>query len=276
MGAAPIDLEKCAVHTRTNKPWSLVQCCEAYAKRGIGGVSVWDDAYAGIGADEARRIIDGSGLGVPALVRGGFFTSLEEKVRTESLDHNRKLLDDAAELGADMLVLVVGATPGLPLAEARAQVIDGISHLLPHAEQTGVKLAIEPLHPMYADNKSCISRITEARTVADAIDHPLLGLALDVYHIWWDPDLEDEIASVGSSNRIFGFHVCDWKLDTNHLLTDRGLMGDGVIDVRGIRSMVESAGFDGWNEVEVFSERYWAMDQDAYLDLIVERLGSST
>lgn len=276
MGPTPIDLKKCAVHTRTNKPWLLRQCCEAYARRGIGGVSVWDDAYADIGSDEARRIIEGSGLGVPALVRGGFFTSLDEQERTQSLDHNRRLLDDAAVIGAEMLVLVVGATPGLSLSEARTQVSDGIAALLPHAETTGVKLAIEPLHPMYADNKSCINRITEARAVADGLDHPLLGLALDVYHIWWDPQLEEEIAEVGASSRIFGFHVCDWKLDTSDLLTDRGLMGDGVIDIRGIRSKVEAAGFSGWNEVEVFSERYWAMDQDAYLDLIIERLETCT
>lgn len=272
----PIDLKKCAIHTRTNKPWSLAECCAAYAKRGVGGVSVWDDAYERIGSEEAKRIIDDHGLGVPALVRGGFFTSLTEQERDSSLDHNRKLLDDAAVIGADMLVLVVGATPGMSLVEARKQVTDGIEKLLPHTEQTGVKLAIEPLHPMYADNKSCINRVAEARAVCERLDHDLLGVALDVYHIWWDPDLKVEIETLGIAGKTFGFHVCDWKLETNHLLTDRGLMGDGVIDVRGIRGLVEASGFSGWTEVEIFSERYWAMDQNEYLDLIVERLKSST
>ncbi|MEO1717214.1 MAG: sugar phosphate isomerase/epimerase family protein [Planctomycetota bacterium] len=271
-----LTLDRCAVHTRTNKPWSLARCCEAYCSRGIGGISVWQDAAQAAGMGEARAIIESNGLRVPAYVRGGFFTAHDAADRTTALDDNRRLIDEAGVLNAEMLVLVVGATPKLSLAEARAQAAAGIEELLPHAESTGVKLAIEPLHPMYADDKSCINRTTDARAICERLASPMLGVALDVYHTWWDPALEAEIEKLGANNQLFGFHVCDWKQNTGHLLTDRGLMGDGCIDVPGIRAMVESTGFDGMIEVEVFSESYWASDQNSYLDLIVDRLGTRT
>ena len=181
------------------------------------------------------------------------------------------MIDEAAALGAEMVVLVVGAVPGLPLAEARKQVQDGIASILPRAEAAGVQLAIEPLHPMYAADKSCINRMSEAREICEALNHPLVGLAVDVYHVWFDPDLEAEIARAGEQKRLFAFHLCDWRVDTRHLLTDRGLMGDGCIDLAGIRKMMRRAGFAGMEEVEVFSEVYWAMEQSAYLKLILER-----
>ncbi|MEO1534157.1 MAG: sugar phosphate isomerase/epimerase family protein [Planctomycetota bacterium] len=271
-----LTLDRCAVHTRTNKPWSLAQCCEAYAAKGLGGVSIWQDVAEVVGMREARAIVQASGLRVPAYVRGGFFTADNETARSDAIDQNRRLLDDAATLNAEMLVLVVGATPGLPLNEARSQVDSGIEALLPHAEATGVKLAIEPLHPMYADDKSCINRTADARAVCERLASPMLGVALDVYHTWWDPDLETEIAALGSNQQLFGFHVCDWKQGTSDLLTDRGLMGDGCIDIRHIRSRVERAGFSGLVEVEVFSDTYWATEQHTYLDLIIERIGSRT
>ena len=167
-------------------------------------------------------------------------------------------------------MLVVGAVPGLPLDEARKQIADGIAACLPHAEAVGVKLSIEPLHPMYAADKSCINRMAEARAVCERLDHPMLGIAVDVYHVWWDPDLANEIALVGKQGRLFGFHVCDWRVETRHLLTDRGLMGDGCIDLRTIRQQVTDAGFDGLIEVEVFSETYWAKDQTEYLSRVVD------
>jgi sugar phosphate isomerase/epimerase len=140
--------------------------------------------------------------------------------------------------------------------------------VLDHAKAANVKLAIEPLHPMYAADKSCINRMAEARGVCEKLRHPMLGIAVDVYHVWWDPDLKEEIALAGQQGTLFAFHVCDWRTDTRHLLTDRGLMGDGCINLRAIRGWVEEAGFRGFNEVEVFSEQYWAMEQAAYVDLI--------
>ena len=263
-----MDLSNFAVHTMTNKPWSLQRCCDAYAAKGFGGVSVWRNVIEPIGIEEAARIVSGSGLAVPALVRGGFFVGSGADERRAAIDENRRCLDEAAAVRADQVVLVVGAEPGVPLADARSQVRDGIAECLPHAESVGVKLAIEPLHPMYAADKSCVNRIAEARTICESIDHPLLGVAVDVYHVWWDPDLDAEIGSLGATDRLFGFHICDWRLETRHLLTDRGLMGEGCIDIRGITSAVRAAGFVGPSEIEVFSEAHWAEDQDRYLDRV--------
>jgi sugar phosphate isomerase/epimerase len=217
------------------------------------------------GAKEAGKIVRDHGMSVPAVVRGGFFTSLDAKIRTAALDMNRTCIDEAREIGAEMVVLVVGATPGLSLEDARKQVAEGISMLVPHARSANVKLAIEPLHPMYAGDKSCINRMTDARKVCQIVGDRMVGIAVDVYHVWWDPDLEMEIKLAGELGLIFAFHICDWLTTTNNLLTDRGLMGEGVIDIRKIRSWVEGAGFSGFNEVEIFSERWWATDQKEYL-----------
>ena len=276
----PLNLSTCAIHTMTHKPWTLAQCCEHYAAAGVGGISIWRNTVApeegGVGLAESIKIVKGSGLQVPAYVRGGFFPAAGSAERQAAIDHNRTMLDEAAALGADQVVLVVGAVPGMTLEDARKQVADGIGACLDHAAATGVKLSIEPLHPMYAGDKSCINRIAEARAVCEQLQSQWLGIAVDVYHVWWDPDLESEIETAGKQGTIFGFHVCDWRLHTRHMLTDRGLMGDGCIDVPRIRSLVEKAGFEGFNEVEVFSEQYWAMDQHQYLNLIVERYQSAT
>ncbi len=268
------DISHCAVHTITTKPWMLAQCCDHYARAGIGGVSIWRDVVVpeerGVGLEEAVRIVQGSGLDVPAYVRGGFFPDAVEAKRTLAIDHNKRCLDEAAALGAGQVVLVVGAVPGMPLAEARKQVADGIAACLPHAEAVGVRLSIEPLHPMYAADKSCVNRMAEARAICEQLNHPMLGIAVDIYHVWWDPNLASEIALAGQQGRLFGFHICDWRVDTRHLLTDRGLMGDGCIDIRAIRRLMEKAGFDGYHEVEVFSEAYWAMDQTEFLSRITE------
>jgi sugar phosphate isomerase/epimerase len=262
------DMSRCAIHTATNKPWSLRQCIEGYSGIGVKGISVWRNALEAVGARESGKMLRDAGMSVPALVRGGFFPAAEVHIRQANIDVNRNCVDEAKEIGAEMIVLVVGAVPGMPLAEARKQVADGISAVLPYAKQAGVKLAIEPLHPMYAADRSCINRMAEAREICEQLKHPMLGIAADVYHIWWDPDLQSEIALAGRNNTLFGFHVCDWRVDTRHFLNDRGLMGDGCIDIRTIRGWVEATGFRGFNEIEIFSEQYWAMDQNEYLKLI--------
>lgn len=271
----PDDRNNLAIHTMTHKPWSLAECCAHFTKAGVTGVSIWRNTVApeegGVGLDEAVKIVQGSGLKVPAYVRGGFFPANESADRQKAIDHNKTLLDEAAALGADQVVLVVGAVPGIPLSEARKQVADGIAACLDHAREVNVRLSIEPLHPMYAGDKSCINRMREAREVCEALASPMLGIAVDVYHVWWDPDLFDEIDLAGQQGTLFGFHLCDWRVNTRHLLTDRGLMGDGCIDIRSIADRVRAAGFEGYDEIEVFSEEYWAMDQSAYLDKIIER-----
>jgi sugar phosphate isomerase/epimerase len=264
------DLARCAIHTQTNKPWTLRQCIDAYSAIGVKGIGVWRHTLQPHGAEESAKLLRDAGMTVPSLMRGGFFAAPTGAARQAAVDENRVCVDEARAIGAEMIVLVVGAVPGVALADAREQVAEGIAAVVPYAQQAGVKLAIEPLHPMYAADKSCVNRMAEARQICERLQSPWVGIAMDVYHCWWDPDLEAEIRLAGRQKTLFGYHVCDWRVDTRHLLTDRGLMGDGCIDLRTIRGWVEAAGFSGFNEVEVFSERYWSMDQHAYVGKIRE------
>ena len=183
---------------------------------------------------------------------------------------NRLAIAEAHALGAPLIVLVCGAVPGQPLTDSRQQILDGIAALLPDCQAAGVKLAIEPLHPMYADSRSAVNTLGQANDMVVALKSPLVGVAADVYHIWWDQALEQEISRSGRLKALFAFHVCDWRTPTMDLLNDRGLMGEGCIPLRHIRAWVEAAGFQGFNEVEVFSTRLWAMDQEDYLKKIIQ------
>ena len=264
-------LAQFAVHTITLRQFDLPTCLDRLAGDGVGGVSVWRNAYDGtlhpkLGVDEAARLVRQSGLRVPALVRGGFFVATDDAGRSAAVEENKRVLDEAAALRAEMVVLVVGAVPGVPLGEARKQVTAGIEACLPHAEQVGVKLAIEPLHPMYAADRSCINRLADARRVCETLEHPLVGVAVDAYHVWWDPDLESEVSNLKSRNALFGYHVCDWKVNTQDLLNDRGLMGEGVVDLKSLGRLVRDAGgFGGLDECEIFSARHWSRDGDEWL-----------
>ncbi len=262
------DLSRLAIHTMTHKPWSLAACIDHFTAAGVPGITVWRNKIEEVGLDEAARMLAASGLQVVAHVRGGFFPAFAEADRQKALDDNRRCLDEAAAIGAPMVVLVCGAVPGMPLAEARKQIADGIAACVDHAESCGVKLAIEPLHPMYAADRSAVNTMAQARAICEALESPWVGIACDVYHVWWDPDLEREIRRAGEQGTLLAFHVCDWRVDTRHLLTDRGLMGEGCIDLPTLRGWVEDAGFTGWHEVEIFSETRWASDQTAYLETI--------
>ena len=266
---ATVPLERIAVHTITNRPWSLRECLDAYAAAGFGGISVWREAIEPIGLGEAARVISGSGLHIPALVRGGFMVHASEADRARAADDNKRCVGEAAAIGAEMIVIVPGSSPDVPLTDGRAMVRDALAPMVEHAASAGVKLALEPLHPMYAGDRSCVNTLTQAREICEAIDHPNLGVAVDVFHVWWDDRLEHEIARLGKQDRLFAFHVCDFKPDMNNLLTDRGLMGEGCVPIRAIRTMMENAGFAGMIEVEVLSEHHWARDQAAYLGEIV-------
>lgn len=262
-----------AVHTITTKPWSLAEAVPQFASRGIGGISVWVEALRDLPVSQARAIINDAGLQVPALVRGGFFCDPATAARQARIDHNRELIQTAAALGAEMLVLVVGATPGVELGRQRGWVSDAIRALIPDAAAAGVRLAIEPLHPMYAADRSCVNRLTEARLICEQLGHPIVGVAVDVYHVWWDPQLRQEIEWLGVGGRLFAYHLCDWRVPTRDMLNDRALMGDGCIDLQSITRWVREAGFDGWDEVEIFSEEHWREDQSEFLDRIVDRYG---
>lgn len=259
------DTSKLCVHTMTTKPWSIEQAIEEYSRAGVGGISVWRQHLEGRRPAVVARHISEAGLTTVSLVRGGFFPAATKAERQAALDDNRRIIDEAAELGAPLVVLVCGALPGQPLAQSRQQIQAGIEALLPHTAAAGVKLAIEPLHPMYADSRSAISTMKQANDLAQAIDSRWVGVAVDVYHLWWDPDLEAEIRRCGQAGHLFAFHICDWKTPTEDMLNDRGLMGEGCIPIATIRGWVEETGFNGFNEVEIFSTRYWAEDQSDFL-----------
>ncbi|MCP4451316.1 MAG: sugar phosphate isomerase/epimerase [Planctomycetes bacterium] len=262
------DLSKLCVHTITTKPWSIDQAAVAYEKAGIKGISVWRDTLSKHGPENTSRLLRDHGLAIVSLVRGGFFSHTTDQGRAQAIDDNKVAIDEAAALGAPLVVLVCGAVPGQPLSMSRDQIRDGIEGLLDHAQACCVKLAIEPLHPMYADDRSAINTMAQANDMTEAIGSPWLGIAVDVYHLWWDPDLALEIKRCGVQGHLFAYHICDWKTPTKDMLLDRGLMGEGCINLPQIRGWIEEAGFDGFHEVEVFSEAYWQMDQTEFLDKI--------
>ncbi len=263
-------LERLCIHTVTTKPWPIEMAIERYAQAGVKGITVWRDALEARDVASVRRQIDDAGLTTVSLCRGGFFPAESRAAREASIEENRRCLDEAAALGAPLLVLVCGADPAVPLSTARAQIATGIEALLPQAERLGIRLAVEPLHPMYADTRSAINTLGQANDLCEKIDHPLVGAALDVYHTWWDPALEAEIARCGTLDKLFAFHVCDWRVPTEDLLLDRGLMGEGCIPIAQIREWVETSGFAGFVEVEIFSKRRWAGDQDTFVSEILK------
>ena len=269
MSPAPrTDLSKLCVHTITTKPWAIEEAMDRYADAGVAGITVWRQWLDGHDIRTVGDQLRERDLEIVSLCRGGFFPAKTTEDRETAIEDNRLAIREAAALGAPMIVLVCGAVPGQPLEESRKQIADGIAAVLPLAEEHGIKLAIEPLHPVYADDRSAINTMASANAVCDQLDHPLVGIAADVYHIWWDPDLEAQIKLTGEKDRLFAFHICDWMTPTADLLNDRGLMGEGCIDIPGIRAMVEAAGFNGFNEVEVFSDRWWAKDQNELLEAI--------
>lgn len=264
------DLSKLCIHTQTNKPWDLEQCVKHYSEAGIRGISVWRHLLENMPLSRARRILEEQGMDVVSLVRGGFFPSVEASKRTLAIDDNIRALEEAEAIGSPLIVLVCGADPGQSQQASREQIRDGILEILPRVETAGVKLAIEPLHPMYAADRSAITTMAQANDMVEEIGSDHVGVAVDVFHLWWDPSLENEIIRCGKLKKLFAFHVCDWNVPLEDMLNDRGLMGDGCINVKQIRSWLEEAGFNGYREVEVFSTKYWSMDQNEYLDKIQE------
>ncbi len=269
--AAPLpDLSRLCLHSITTKPWAIETAAPKFAKAGVKGMTVWRDTLAGRDIKKTGQMLRDHGLAVVSLCRGGFFPGRTAADRRKALDDNRRAIAEAHALGAPHIVLVCGAVPGQPLAGSRQQILDGIAALLPECQAANVRLAIEPLHPMYADNRSAVNTLGQANDMVEQLKSPLVGVAVDVYHLWWDPALEAEIARCGRLKALFAYHVCDWRTPTRDLLNDRGLMGEGCIPLRQIRAWVEATGFKGFNEVEVFSTRLWAMDQDEYLAKIVQ------
>jgi len=273
MKIAPPEEGLLSLNTATvREKWSLREMIEGCARHHIRGISPWRDKLAELGAKQAARVIRDNGLVVTGLCRGGMFPAADRKGRQAALDDNRRAIDDAAILEARCLVLVVGGLPSgsKDIAGAREMVRDGIGEVLEHARSVGVPLAIEPLHPMYAADRACVNTMAHANDLCDELGEGL-GIAVDVYHVWWDPQLEREIERAGDK-RLLACHVCDWLVPTRDLLTDRGMMGDGVIDIPLIRSWVERAGYRGFHEVEIFSaQNWWQREPDEVLAICRER-----
>ena len=262
--------------------WPLDRVVAECAARGIRAISPWRDQVAAIGLDKVAALQRDTGIELSGYCRGGMFPASTAAGRVAALADNRRAVDEAKTLNAACLVLVVGGLPGAlmghaehkDIAGARMEVREGIAATLEYARSVGMPLAIEPLHPMYAADRACVNTLEQALDLCDALDPArsgALGVAVDVYHVWWDPKLQAQIARAGRE-RLLAFHVCDWLTPTHDLLNDRGMMGDGVIDIPRIRGWVEAAGFDGYSEVEIFSaENWWKRDGAEVLDTCIAR-----
>ncbi len=257
-------LRHCAINTATlGFQAPIEEVIEAVAQAGFGAIAPWRREVEGHDVNAIARRIREAGLEVTGYCRSTYIPAADHTGFAANIEANRRAIDDAAELGAKSFVMVVGGLPAgsKDIGAARAQVAEGTALLLEHGRLSGVRIALEPLHPVYAADRSCLSLLSEALDLCEAVEgpaqDPCLGVCLDVYHVWWDPHLAQEIARAGVAKRIFGFHVCDWLVPTEDVLNDRGMMGDGVIDVPGIRRLVEQAGYDGFVEVEIFSARNW-------------------
>lgn len=304
------DLRRFAVHTVTTKPWGIERAVDEYARAGFGGISIWRDAVEGRNPAGVRRLLSEAGLRGVSLVRGGFFACGDSRGYREALEDNRRCIDEAHGLGLPLIVLVCGADPELGLHESRRRIGDALLELAPEAAAAGVRLGIEALHPMYADTRSAVNTLGQANRIAGAVNaggggadglreaggdvsggargagaaggvaggrggarsNPTVCSVVDVYHLWWDEALEEDIARAGAEGLLGAFHVCDWRVPTEDMLVDRALMGEGCIDVPGIMRAMERSGFDvhaeGGIEVEIFSEREWAGDQSRWLERI--------
>jgi sugar phosphate isomerase/epimerase len=266
--------ELLSLNTATvREKWNLAQAIEGCARHGIRGISPWRDKLDELGVNQAARMIRAHDLTVTGLCRGGMFTAVDRAGRDAAIQDNLKAIDDAATIGAQCLVLVAGGLPAgsKDLAGAREQVRDGIAAILPAARAAMVPLAIEPLHPMYAADRACVNTLRQALDLCAVLDDGV-GVAVDVYHVWWDPKLRQQILRAGEERRLFAYHISDWLVPTTDLLLDRGMMGDGVIDLPKIRGWVEEAGYAGFHEVEIFSAgNWWKRDPDEVLEVARQR-----
>jgi len=260
----------------------LERIIDQCAALGIRAISPWRDQVHAVGIGRIAKQLRAHGMSLSGYCRGGFFPAPDAAGLKAALEDNRRAIDEAKTLDAPCLVLVVGALPGAlegkvhykDIGRARDEVRDGIAASLEYAREVGMPLAIEPLHPMQAADRACINTLEQALDLCDALDPQrsgVLGVALDIYHVWWDPKLQQQIARAGRE-RLLAYHVCDWLTPTRDLLSDRGMMGDGVVELRKIRGWVEAAGFDGFSEVEIFSALdWWQRPGEQTLTTCIER-----
>jgi sugar phosphate isomerase/epimerase len=277
-------LDICAINTATLGFQAPIEAViDEVARAGFGHISPWRREIEGHDVKGIARRIREAGLTVGGYCRSTYIPASSAEDFRANVEANKRALHDAAQLGAKVFVMVVGGLPkdSKDMGSARAQVAEASAELAEVGKSLGVRIGLEPLHPVYAAERSCLTLLSEALDLCDALEgdaaDPWLGIVIDCYHVWWDPMLTQSILRAGRSRRIFGFHVCDWLSPTEDVLNDRGMMGDGVIDVRAIRGLVEGAGYDGPVEVEIFSERnWWKRPMQETLEACRERLGSSS
>ena len=262
------ELSRLSFNQMTAGKAGLREVVDACVKHGIEWIGPWRHA---VGDDPiaAAKLIQAAGLKVSSLCRGGMFPAATLEERRKRIDDNMRAIDEAAALDADLLVLVNGPAPDRDIDGARRMVVDGIAAVVDHARKCGVRLGVEPLHPMFAADRSVVVTMNHANEIASQFDGRGVGLVVDVYHIWWDPQVYAEIQRAG--DRIFAFHVSDWIIPTPDMLMGRGLMGDGVIEIRRLREAVEKAGYAGPIEVEIFNEALWAKPADEVVELVANR-----
>jgi sugar phosphate isomerase/epimerase len=274
MSGTPPPIDRLAINLATvRQQWNLREAVEACGRHGITAIDPWRDQVATLGLAESVRVIKANGMRVSGYCRGGMFPAADDAGKQAAIDDNKRAIDEAAALEADCLVLVVGGLPhgSRDIDAARSMVANGVAAILPHARACQVPLAIEPLHPMYAGDRACVNTLSQALDLADALGEGV-GVAIDAYHVWWDPELKAQIARAGRAKKILAYHVCDWLVPTRDLLLDRGMMGDGVIDLHRIGSWIAQAGYGGPIEVEIFSKfDWWTRPGDEVLRTCIER-----
>ncbi len=267
MGAGPA-VERLSLNQITTEQWDMEEAIEGCVRAGIRWIGLWRHKVERAGLEETVQLLEGSDLKVSSLCRGGFFPAIDEEEFEANMVDNREAVDQAVALGTDVLVLVCGPAADRDIDRARAQIERGISELAPYAASKGVRLGIEPLHPMMAAERSALVTLAEANRIAGQFSPQQVGVVIDVYHLWWDPGVYEQIDE--AAGRIVGFHVSDWLVPTTSILQGRGMMGEGVIELGRLRSAVESAGYYGPIEVEVINPEIWALDGDEVLDRVVE------
>lgn len=263
------DHARLSLNQITTNRWSLAEALDGCLRAEVPAIGIWRHKIADVGLPQACRLVRDAGLPVSSVCRGGMFPAATAAERAARIEDNRRAIDEAAELGADVLVLVCGPPPDRDLAAARRMVEDAIATLVPYARERKVRMAIEPLHPMYAAERSCITSLEEANALAEKFDADTVGIVVDVYHVWWDAMLEREIAR--ARGRIRGFHACDWLVPTPDMLMGRGMMGDGCIDIHRIRTLVDATGYTGRIEVEILNQQIWDQPGDEVLARMKQR-----
>ncbi|WP_194905191.1 sugar phosphate isomerase/epimerase family protein [Catenulispora rubra] len=256
---------KLSLNQATVKRLTLAEAVDGCVRAGVPAIGLWRDRVQEIGIEAAGKIVRASGLEVTSLCRGGFMTAASAEDRAAALADNKQAVLEAAGVGTDVLILVVGGLPAgsKDLPAARAAVAEGIADLAPFAAEHGVKLAIEPLHPMFCADRAVVSTLGQALDIAEAFPAEQVGVVVDTYHVWWDPRLEASITRAGKGNRILSYQECDWVVPLPaDMLLGRGHVGDGHIDFARMRALVTAAGWKGCAEVEIFNQEIWDTDGD--------------